>query len=170
MNCRHFEMQAEELGTKIESIFKQPTTVGNVSLSKNYKETFEVQYLLLSVTDQKARGLLTINALTLAIIALFWKTLLSTSTSHALLIILPLVCSILLASSLLCMCAIRIDWFFYRHVKIENGNLDCNTEIACLNRVIVRRYYFYMVAWLFSFCLLIAFLLAFVFLFIKQIK
>ena len=120
-------------------------------------ELLDIQYKLLGITDQKARGLLTINALTIAIIGLFWKLSSLPLQKAGCLFVLafPLV------SSILCMWAIRIDWLFYKKVSIVNAHnkkYNLRDEINSLSEVIVLRYWMYLVAWCISFALFISIL------------
>lgn len=117
-------------------------------------------YELLTILDSKAAGLLTVDALFIAILG----TLLGSPETMKTLIgraVAPLIIEFQLGftviSAFLCMLVVRVSWrFFFWVPNAPSKASDFDAEIARLANVIDDRTHFYWLAWLLALCAFVA--------------
>jgi len=113
-------------------------------------------YELLNIIDGKASSLLTLNAITVAILAIIAQGEISPSdpsSSHphnSVLIPLALGTLTIAVSAFFCFTIMNIAWKFFGHVTLANGQQALGTEIAELCRLLDDRAGKYTWAWIWA--------------------
>jgi hypothetical protein len=116
-------------------------------------------YGILTILDDKAGGLMTVNAFLGAIPAFsidHYKNIANPDRVSAFALWLSVAILIgLILSALLCFFVVRVKWPFFHFVKPDGGENFCKEEMAGLAKVINDRTVNYRRAWWFTLCCLI---------------
>jgi hypothetical protein len=114
----------------------------------SHRESVKELYDLLTILDSKATGLLTVDALVVAILL----GVLSSSKPY-----LPgwgiwISLCLTMCSALLCLLIVNLPWGFLGQVyRDASNNLSFNEEVRCLANVVHDRTWFYCSAWKLAF-------------------